>query len=101
MTPDSQTNRNRDEIVDTTTKPYDHMILLYDGNMSAKPVQVSLDLGLLRRIDADPETGEKCCVNLCNVFTVAQADLRQFVGTADPAKMRAVCRALGIAMSCD
>ncbi len=27
------------------------------------------------------------CVSLCHVFTVAQADLRQFVGTADPEKM--------------
>jgi metal-responsive CopG/Arc/MetJ family transcriptional regulator len=27
--------------------------------MSAKPVQVSIDLELLRRIDADPETREK------------------------------------------
>jgi mRNA-degrading endonuclease toxin of MazEF toxin-antitoxin module len=30
-----------------------------------------------------------CCVNLCNVFTVVQADLRQFVGTVDPKKVRA------------
>ena len=41
------------------------------------------------------------CVNLCNVFTVAQADLRQFVGTVSPAKMHAVCRALAIAAACD
>jgi metal-responsive CopG/Arc/MetJ family transcriptional regulator len=27
--------------------------------MTAKPVQVSIDLDLLRRIDADPETREK------------------------------------------
>lgn len=32
------------------------MILLYDANMSAKPVQVSIDRELLQRIDADPET---------------------------------------------
>jgi hypothetical protein len=32
---------------------------------------------------------------------VAQADLRQFVGTVDPAKMHAVCRALAIAAACD
>jgi metal-responsive CopG/Arc/MetJ family transcriptional regulator len=31
----------------------------YDPNMAAKPVQVSIDLDLLRRIDADPETREK------------------------------------------
>ena len=42
-----------------------------------------------------------CCVNLCNLFTVAQADLRQFVGTVAPAKMHAVCRALAIAAACD
>jgi len=42
-----------------------------------------------------------CCVNLCNVFTVAQADLRQFVGTVGPVMMHAVCRALAIAAACD
>ena len=42
-----------------------------------------------------------CCVNLCNVFTVAQADLRQFVGTVGQAKMTAACRALAIATACD
>ena len=41
------------------------------------------------------------CVNLCNVFTVAQSDLRRFVGTVAPARMRAVCRALAIATACD
>jgi mRNA interferase MazF len=41
------------------------------------------------------------CVSLCNVFTVAQADLRQFVGTVGHAKMGAVCRALAIATACD
>ena len=30
--------------------------MLYTANMSAKPVQVSLDRALLERIDADPET---------------------------------------------
>jgi metal-responsive CopG/Arc/MetJ family transcriptional regulator len=34
------------------------MILWYDATMPAKPVQVSIDLELLRRIDADPETRE-------------------------------------------
>jgi hypothetical protein len=28
----------------------------HDGNMPAKAVQISVDLELLRRIDADPET---------------------------------------------
>jgi mRNA interferase MazF len=40
------------------------------------------------------------CVSLCHVFTVAQADLRQLVGTVAPGKMRAVCRALAIATDC-
>ena len=42
-----------------------------------------------------------CCVNLCNVFTVAQSDLRLFAGTVGSDKMRAVCRALSIATRCD
>ncbi len=41
------------------------------------------------------------CVNLCNIFTVTQAELRQFVGTVGPEKMRAICRALSIASGCD
>lgn len=54
-------------------------------------------------VDLGVEEGLKgpCCVNLCNVFTVAQSDLRQFVGTVGPAKMHAVCRALAIAAACD
>lgn len=36
-----------------------HMILWYDTTMSAKPVQISIDVELLRRIDSDPETREK------------------------------------------
>jgi metal-responsive CopG/Arc/MetJ family transcriptional regulator len=35
------------------------MFMWYDANMPAKPVQVSIDLELLRRIDADPETRER------------------------------------------
>jgi metal-responsive CopG/Arc/MetJ family transcriptional regulator len=35
-----------------------HTILWYSAIMPAKPVQVSIDLELLRRIDADPETRE-------------------------------------------
>ena len=35
------------------------------------------------------------------VFTIAQSDLRHFVGTVSPEKMRAVCAALRIAMACD
>jgi mRNA-degrading endonuclease toxin of MazEF toxin-antitoxin module len=47
-------------------------------------------------VDLDVEEGLKgpCCVTLCNVFTVAQADLRQFVGSVSVHKMQTVCRAL-------
>jgi metal-responsive CopG/Arc/MetJ family transcriptional regulator len=34
------------------------MFLLYDAIMPAKPVQISIDVDLLRSIDADPETRE-------------------------------------------
>jgi mRNA-degrading endonuclease toxin of MazEF toxin-antitoxin module len=54
-------------------------------------------------VDLGVEEGLKgpCCVNLCHVFTVAQTDLRRFVGSVGPDKMRAICRALSIATSCD
>jgi mRNA-degrading endonuclease toxin of MazEF toxin-antitoxin module len=39
--------------------------------------------------------------NLTNLFTVPKAALRRFVGTAGPERMRAVCRALAIAVGCD
>lgn len=50
-----------------------------------------------------PEDGLKAssCVNLCNLFTVRQSDLRTFVGTLDAEKMRSACRALAIACGCD
>ena len=35
------------------------MILWYDDMVPAKPVQVSIDVELLKRIDADPETRER------------------------------------------
>jgi mRNA interferase MazF len=41
------------------------------------------------------------CVNLTNVFTVKQADLRQFIGTVSSEKMTRICRALAIATGCD
>jgi mRNA interferase MazF len=41
------------------------------------------------------------CVNLSNVFTVMQSEMRQFVGSVGPEKMRAICRALSIAIGCD
>ncbi len=41
------------------------------------------------------------CVNLVNVFTVRQADLRRYVGAASVDTMRQVCRALAIATGCE
>jgi len=41
------------------------------------------------------------CVNLCNIFTVRQSDLRTFVGGLSTEKMRRICRALEIACGCD
>jgi mRNA interferase MazF len=50
-----------------------------------------------------PEHGLKVesVANLCNLFTVRQSELRTFVGTVAPAKMREVCRALAVACGCD
>jgi mRNA interferase MazF len=49
-----------------------------------------------------PEEGLKhaSCVNLTNIFTVRQSDLRQFVGTVDPSTMDDVCRAMMVAVAC-
>jgi mRNA interferase MazF len=54
-------------------------------------------------VEVGPDEGLKTesCVNLCNVYTVRQSDLRTFVGTLGPAKMRAVCAALAVASGCD
>jgi mRNA interferase MazF len=41
------------------------------------------------------------CVNLCNVFTVHQGELKTFVGTVGPDKMAQVCRALAVACGCE
>lgn len=41
------------------------------------------------------------CVNLANVYTVRQSELKRFVGTLGPVKLRSVCRALAIAFDCD
>ncbi len=41
------------------------------------------------------------CVNLCNLFTVRQKELRTFVGSVAPEKMAEVCRALAVASGCD
>ena len=54
-------------------------------------------------VPVGPEEGLKAvsCVNLCNLFTVPQGDLRTFVGAMSADKMRSVCRALAIACGCD
>ncbi len=54
-------------------------------------------------VEIGPEEGlkAKSCVNLCNVFTVPQSELRTFVGTVSPQKMRSVCSALSIACGCE
>ncbi len=41
------------------------------------------------------------CVNLCNIFTVRQKELRTFIGTVGPERMSEVCRALAIACACE
>lgn len=40
------------------------------------------------------------CVNLCNLFTASQQDLKVFIGTVDAEKMLEVCRALAVATGC-
>jgi mRNA interferase MazF len=40
-------------------------------------------------------------VNLCNLFTVLQAELGTYVGTLSREKMTEVCRALAIACACE
>ena len=40
-------------------------------------------------------------INLDHVQTVDKAKLSRFVGTVGPQKMKAVCRALAIAVGCD
>lgn len=52
-------------------------------------------------IGVDEGLKGRCCVNLCNIFTVTQAELRRFVGTVGADKMLGVCRALSIASACD
>lgn len=54
-------------------------------------------------VELGPAEGLKqtSCVNLCNLFTVRQKDLKMFIGTVSPAKMMEVCRALAVANGCD
>lgn len=59
--------------------------------------------GAPTEVDVGPDEGLKqaSTVNLVNVYTVPQAQLRTYVGSLDVPKMRAVCRALAIAVGCD
>lgn len=41
------------------------------------------------------------CINLCNLFTVHQGELRTFVGSVGAAKMQQICEALKIAVACE
>jgi mRNA interferase MazF len=41
------------------------------------------------------------CVNLCNIFTIQQRELKGFVGSVSSEKMREVCRAFAIACACE
>lgn len=58
--------------------------------------------GAPTEVELGTEEGLKgtSCVNLCNLFTVRQSELRTFIGTVAPEKMQAVCRALAIACAC-
>ncbi len=58
---------------------------------SPTEVEVGIDEGLKKT----------SCVNLANIHTVRQADLRTYVGTLPADKMRTVCKALVIACGCD
>lgn len=58
---------------------------------SPTEVELGIDEGLKTR----------SCVNLTNVFTVRQSDVRQFIGSLSADKMDRVCRALAIATGCD
>lgn len=52
-------------------------------------------------VGVDEGLKQASCVNLTNVFTVRQADLRRYVGTVSADKMAEVCRALAVASGCD
>jgi mRNA interferase MazF len=54
-------------------------------------------------VQIGPDEGLKhsCAVNLVNIYTVPRADLRRYVGSLSPERMREVCRALIRALGCD
>ena len=59
--------------------------------------------GAPTEVSVGPDEGLKTqsCVNLCNVFTVPQEQLRSYVGALSAIKMRRVCDALALACGCD
>jgi len=59
--------------------------------------------GSRTEVDLGIENGLKqaSCVNLCNLFTVRQSELRTFVGSVEPRQMHEVCGALAIACGCE
>ena len=61
--------------------------------LRGSPTEVKIGVGEGLKTDS--------CVNLCNVFTVQQRELKIFVGTLDPEKMKEVCNGLMIASGCD
>jgi mRNA interferase MazF len=54
-------------------------------------------------VEIGTEEGLKAtsCVNLCNVFTVQQSELKTFIGSLSAQKMRNICQALLVAVGCD
>lgn len=62
---------------------------------SLRGVPTEVTLGL------DEGLKHQSCVNLCNVFTVPQEQLRTYIGALSPGKMQSVCDALAIACGCD
>jgi mRNA interferase MazF len=52
-------------------------------------------------LDAEHGLKRKSAVNLDHLFTVPQADLRQWVGHVHARRMRDVCAAAAVALGCD
>ncbi len=59
--------------------------------------------GASTEVEIGVEEGLKhpSCVNLCNVFTVHQRALKQFVGSVGREKMAQVCESLALACACE
>jgi mRNA interferase MazF len=63
------------------------------GTLRGSPTEVA--------IGVDEGLKTESCVNLVNLFTVRKVELRRYVGSLGPEKMRQVCRALVLAVGCD